>query len=371
MSQGEIIDRVGSPASARTAAREANFALVGDLLLPSSLQYAPDSRAIIGDAAASTDLVIGNLEVPLTRIEEPADKFIVLRSEPDTCSLLEPLALDAVSLANNHAMDHGVAGIQETIRTLEKAGIGWAGTGFGLEEALAPCWLRAGGLRIALLSVATTVPPGFAAIPQRWGVAPINVQSRLRIENRLWENPGQPPRVDTLVDERDVARVLDAVSVARSQADVVMLALHWGVPLSGVPVAYQRPLAHSLMDGGVDVVIGHHPHVLQGIEFYRGRPILYSLGHYICHLGQIAGWVQEIQGLEREQFFLTATALLHYCDGSWSVRIAPEGIDPDGWPRPATASEGRRVAETLRVLSRPLGTEVQATDDALITAVPA
>jgi hypothetical protein len=213
-------------------------------------------RENLGNVAAALGncaLRIGNWESPLW-----GNGGVNLQKFPRLCTTLEaascvlPLELDVALLANNHAYDCLEAGFENTTAFLCTHGIEWLGAGRSPEEAARPLMMERGGVRFGLLDyVAADTHP---SIPQNAGVA----------VNQL-----EPPRVF-----RDV----DALA---ERCDVVLVHLHWGVDFMGYPTPAQRRFARELIDRGASVVIGHHPHCLQGHERWGEGHAFYSLGNFL------------------------------------------------------------------------------------------
>jgi len=221
------------------------------------------------------DLAFANLEIPLTRAttrtphksaEEirKRDQF-VLKADPGHIEGLASAGFDAVSLANNHTMDYGPAGLREMSGLLDKAGIARAGAGRNWREAMAPVVVvAADGTRVGMVSALAFI--GRSAL-RKCGPATTN-----------------GPGIGVLAFDGQInARTRRQLSqwIGAMDADVRIVALHWGLEKRKQPTEYQRQLARACIEAGADIVWGHHPHVLQPVEMYRGRPILYSTGNLI------------------------------------------------------------------------------------------
>lgn len=199
-----------------------------------------------------SDLVVGNLECVLTRQGDAILGKCTLRGSPEWASEMRTAGIDLVSLANNHVMDYGQQGLFSTIDALNQAGIRHVGAGRNLSEACAPLFVGAAGLRIAFLARSAVIvsSPTYAGD----------------------DDPG--------VAFLDIAETEATVRSCRLLADVVVLLLHWGIEEYSYPSPVQRQVARQLVDAGANIILGHHPHVLQGFEYYRSAPIVYSLGNF-------------------------------------------------------------------------------------------
>lgn len=325
------------------------------------------------DWLRDADLAFANLEVPLSRRGHPADKPIAFRSDPGLAAQLARIGLDVVSFANNHALDYGIDALQDTLAAVEEAGVAVVGAGADLTAALRPRVLRAGGERVAFLAFASTLPVGSAATPGRPGIAPVRVQASVLPDAPVFEEqPGTSPYVSTAALEADVAQACEAVAAARSEAGVAVVSVHWGVPpgwaapFQGILADYQRPLGHALVDAGADLILGHHPHTLHGIEVYRGRFICYSLGNFVFH-SLAAGKTLALQRPSppyRLQFvrppdLAESAVFLFTCDGpGWTVELMPCAFDAAGECRPVDGVRARDVLERVAAYSGELGTKL-------------
>lgn len=201
---------------------------------------------------AKGDINLANLEAPIARSgTEFTAKQFRFRADPGLAPALRKAGFQLVTLANNHSMDFGGQALAETMKHLEAAGIAWIGAGENLAESRKMALYTIKGKKIAFLGYSLTQPIDFFAGQQRPGTAPGYVK---------------------LVEA-------DVIS-ARRQADYVIVSFHWGKEGSGTVQAYQRNTAHKAIEAGADVILGHHPHVLQGVERYKNGIIFYSLGNF-------------------------------------------------------------------------------------------
>jgi Bacterial capsule synthesis protein PGA_cap len=208
---------------------------------------------------ADADLLSGNLEAPITRSDERLrpDKKWTYRQKPAVAKALRATGFDVLVLANNHAMDYGAVGLLDTIEAVEAAGIASLGAGADEPTARQGLVVEIGGVRLGLL--AYQIPRtdydwhGYFAKGDGPGVA----------------------RLDRISIAADIAR-LRAVDAA----DVVVVQCHFGKNYTAALPSQER-LARGIVDLGADAVIGHHSHSAQGVEVYRGVPILYSLGNFV------------------------------------------------------------------------------------------
>lgn len=245
------------------------LAITGDVMLGRGVNeelLGRDPRAAFGDVLPvleEADLRLMNLECAVTSRGRPwsrSPKVFHFRADPDVAiPALLAAGVDACALANNHILDFEEEGLFDTLAALDDAGVARAGAGRDLDEARRPALLDAGDARVAVLAV-TDNEPGWAATPSRPGTAYLPISTS--------------PEVLFVVEE--------GVAAARAQgASLVVLSSHWGPNMvTRPPPAFQR-FARAVIDRGVDVFWGHSAHVFQGVELYRGRPILYDTGDFL------------------------------------------------------------------------------------------
>jgi poly-gamma-glutamate synthesis protein (capsule biosynthesis protein) len=279
---------------------------------------------------------------------------------------IQAVGISTVTLANNHTMDYGPEALTDTITACERAGVACCGAGKDLDGALAPIWFTVADARIALLNVACTVPIGADALPGSPGIAPLRVRFAFDIDmNLLAEQPGTMPNVLSWTVPEDQARVVRAITACRDHgAAAVIVAIHWGSPAywlspyQGLLCAYQRPLAHALIDAGADAVCGHHPHQLHPVEVYRGKPIVYSLGNFI------------FEGVALYPFMEPEAVILRLAFGEHpTCELIPLVLDDQGFPNLCSGEEAAMVIEKVRDLSKPYGTGIETWDDVASVAL--
>lgn len=247
-----------------TAEPKENVTLLfaGDLFLTDILQEKYDKNGASAAAAPellsvtrSADIFMLNQEFPFgTTGEAVEDKEYTFRVDPKYVSLLPELGVDVVTLANNHMLDYGRGPLKETLEALDEAGILHVGAGQNLEEASALKTIEAGGWTIGFLGATRVIPE------HSWTASRSN---------------------SGLFTTYDPTKLLGEIQAAKQQFDYVVVYVHWGIERNTEPEEYQKSLARQYIDAGADAVIGAHPHVLQGIEYYQGKPIFYSLGNFI------------------------------------------------------------------------------------------
>jgi poly-gamma-glutamate capsule biosynthesis protein CapA/YwtB (metallophosphatase superfamily) len=207
----------------------------------------------VAPAWRGADLRLGNLESPLTALPRCNPSKLTLRAAPAAGESLRRAGFDCLALANNHAMDFGPAGLEETQARLASAGIRAVGAGRNSSDAQAPVLLQRNGQKIALLS--------FCAVEQH---------------SPLYAGPHVPG-----VACFDLQEATARIRHLRREADWLIVQLHWGHELAELPSPQQRSQARALVEAGADLILGHHPHVWQPLECIAGVPVLYSLGNFV------------------------------------------------------------------------------------------
>lgn len=230
---------------------------VGDIMLDDGpgrvVAEGRDPFAPFAAILADADYRIGNLECPIATTGQALEnKIYSFRAHPRVLSVLKG-RFDALAVANNHSGDYGQTAFLETLNHLDQAGIASFGGGRNLAEAHRPLWIEKHGLSIAVLAYNEFKPRSFEAGPHWPGIA--------------WSED---------------SHVLADIRAARAAgADLVIPFMHWGWEREPEPSERQRALARLMIDAGAAAVVGGHPHVTQGSEIYRGKPIIYSLGNFV------------------------------------------------------------------------------------------
>jgi poly-gamma-glutamate synthesis protein (capsule biosynthesis protein) len=289
------------------------------------------------------DVRLCNLECALSDRGAPwtaTPKMFHFRSDAANAAVLRAARIDAVALANNHALDYGYEALADTLALLDAAAIGHAGAGRTLEEAARPTTIGAPAGRIGLLAF-TDNEPAWAATPERPGVLYVPVDR------------GDPRARD----------LLGHVRRAREVVDLLVVSAHWGPNWGYDPPPEHAPFARALIDAGADVVFGHSAHVVRGVEAYRGRPILYGAGDYVDDYA-----VDRVERNDESCVFELET------EGAQSrrLRLYPSVI-ADLQARLARGERAEGIAHSLRDLCAGLGTaaEWDAAAGCLEVALPA
>ena len=238
------------------------LAFAGDVMFsdPFLTSYDKSGISAIADSEMlermqNADLFVINEEFPFSlRGEAMEDKQFTFRADPKYVEIFQKMGVDIATVANNHALDFGRDAFLDTLDTLKSAGITCIGGGYHLSEASAPAVQTIKGQTFAIFG-ATRVSPSAT-----W-----------------YASDSQAGLFQTY----DATLLNQKIAEAHTEYDHVIVFVHWGIEKNETPEDYQRSLAKGYIDAGADLVVGCHPHVLQGFEYYNGVPIVYSLGNYL------------------------------------------------------------------------------------------
>ena len=242
--------------TATTTLTEWTLLAAGDVLMNRTEPAGIDPFEGIEPPLASGDVAVVNVEMAISDRGTPVGKLFTFRAPSSAAQRIADAGIDVANLANNHAKDYGPEALKDTIASLEAAGVVALGAGVNDAEAFRHRVLEINeAVKVAFVGVSRIVPWSFPAGPDSPGIA----------------------------SDEELERVLESVRLAAVEADVVIAVVHWGIEVATCPSADQRAFAQILLDAGADAVIGHHPHVLQAIEFVDGKLVAYSLGNFVWH----------------------------------------------------------------------------------------
>lgn len=255
------------------------IAAVGDVLIDRA--NPAEALAGVAEVLGAADLVFGNFEGVLTDIHAPAPGMASATVVPTANAA--PLGLfDVMSVANNHALDAGYGGLTDTLSTLRTHDVHPIGAGPSLAEALRPHRVKLGDTRVALLAVTAVLVAGTEARSTTPGVAVLRAEDSYAPPFPGFVYPGVPAKVVSVLNEEDWSSVRAAVTAAKSDADLVVVSAHWGDHTRPwVLTEHERLCAELLSEAGADLVLGHHHHLLRGVEFVNETPVFYGLGHLV------------------------------------------------------------------------------------------
>ena len=365
--------------------RPNSLLFVGDLVL--DVEDADHWLSGVAPVVRAADIAIGHLEVPhSTRGTEMSGDVPAPAADPKNLEAVSHAGFTAVTLAGNHIADCGEEGIADTIAALDQLGIKHAGAGMDLVEARRPAMLECGGRTIGLLSYNCVGPEGAWASEHKAGCAYLRIET----EDGSSIAPASPL---ARVSDEATAMLRDDISKVRDEAHLVVVALHKGIVHTPAELApYERDIAHAAIDAGADVVVGHHAHIIRGVEFYKSCPIFHGLGNGCVVTRALspdqdhavrAEWVRrrkELFGFEPDPAYTFAPfhpeavnamfgRVLWYPDGRIEAGFVPIDVEPPG--RPIAPSAGRRdeIQSYVEGITRAAGlppVRLEARDDMVV-----
>jgi poly-gamma-glutamate synthesis protein (capsule biosynthesis protein) len=322
------------------------LALTGDVMLGRLVDETMRARGFAhpwGDILPQmkdSDALLVNLECALTAHTDPwtdgEEKAFYFRADPAAVRTLHIAGVDFVSLANNHAGDFGTEGLLETVSVLDHAGLAHAGAGRSLAEAERPAVLKVASCRVGVLAFAD-YPVAWAAEPSRAGINYTKVSTH----------------------PKHFHRIEDGIQNARHLCDIVIFSIHWGPNMQSRPSADFVEFARAVVDAGADVFWGHSAHVVQGVEIWNGKPILYDSGDFVDDYAIDSCLRNDLSAL-----FLVRVSM-PFVD---RIELIPVKID-DMQVNVAHADELRWFTDRFVKLCSGMGTRVDADEGRLIIHV--
>ncbi len=355
--------------------------LTGDLVLdePDPDSFFDPTRALLQGA----DVLVGHVETPYTaRGREIQSDVPAEAGDPIKLGALARAGFHIGTLAGNHVFDRGLEGIEDTMGALRAHGIEPCGAGPDLAAARRPAIVARKGLRFGVLSYNCVGPRESWASASKAGCAYIHVLTHYESEGA---NPGGPPVTYSFATPASLDAMQEDIERVRAEVDLLTVAFHKGVVHTPAHIAmYERPVAKAAIEAGADIVIGHHAHILRGVETYKGRPIYHGLGNFVVvtkalnvagndHPARLA-WAKrrkEVFGFEPDPDYPTypfhpeaKNAMIADCrigaDGQVSAGFRPCWIMPSGAPEVLGPGErGQAVLDYIADISRRAGLKTE------------
>lgn len=259
-----------SPTTGKASSEQITLAFVGDMHAEGGVRSALNSDpsqllAGMKPAFDQADLVVGNVETAITTGGKAVNKKYVFRAPPSFLTALNDGGLDVASVANNHGMDYGSSGFNDTLAAFADSKLGLIGAGKNEAEAYAPDIVTVKGVKVAVIGATQVLDAQFIS---SWTAGST-----------------QPGLASAKQEDRLVAAVKDATT----KADVVVVFLHWGTERSQCPNAAQKEIAPKLADAGAQIVVGSHAHVLVGGGYLGDSYVNYGLGNFLFYSGNRGG----------------------------------------------------------------------------------
>ena len=260
-------------------AQQITLMMVGDVILdePNPDTFFEPSRPLL----AMADIAIGHVEVPHTlRGSEQSTDIPAPPANPAHLEAFMRAGFHVATLAGNHIADSGPNGIEDTVEVLRNLGVAPVGAGMSLSAAREPALVSRHGIRVGVLSYNCVGPRDSWATSKKAGCAFVKVLTHYELDHA---SPGGPPSIYTFVAPESQDAMAADITELKKQVDVVVVAMHKGV--GHVPARiemYERAVSRAAIEAGADVVVGHHAHIMRGVEIYKGKPIYHGLGNFVC-----------------------------------------------------------------------------------------
>ncbi len=277
----------------------------------------------------AADVAFVNLEGSISDTgSRLVSKEYTFRARPALLDGLTSAGVDVVSLANNHSLDYRWKALADCISRLDTAAIKHAGAGESLDKASAPAIIDTPAGKVAVIA-ASEIGSGFAATSERPGNYYVSSSSAA------------------------TKALADRVKAAAKEADFVIVSLHWGVEYKVGANSRQISRAHALIDAGADLILGHHPHVVQGLEIYKDRLIVYSMGDFVFdHYSRITG-----------EAFVLQVSIPRDGSAPWGTIVPVYLSDSFGIPAVVTGKSAARILDRLTSLSAQRGLKLYRDGD--------
>lgn len=278
--------------------KKTTIVAVGDLCVN---RENPDSIFdLVRDEIKKGDFAFGQIETTYSTrgAVNPSGTYVTLRADPKNVGGVARAGINVASFASNHCMDYGNDALLDTIGHFESNGVRVVGAGSNLAAARKPLIVEHNGNKIGWLAYCSILWPRYWADTDRPGCAP--ARARTLYETLEIDQPGTPPRILTYPNDEDLAAILSDIAELKKKVDVVIVSMHWGLHFKEAELAmYERTYAQKCIDGGADVILGHHAHILKPIEIYKGKPIFYCLANFAFDMEYPKGEWDKPERVER------------------------------------------------------------------------
>ena len=251
---------------------------VGDLIL--DMPQAETYFDFVAPVLKSADVVVGQGEVVFTDRGFCASTDVAAPPcDPRNMSALPFAGFNVITLAGNHVWDSGPAGIEDTIAGLRSYGIAVVGAGMNIDEARRPAIVKRNGTTFGFLSYNCVGPKESRATAKKPGCAYVNILTHYELDHAT---PGGPPAIYSFAEPRSLELMVDDIHKLRPLCDVLVVALHKGIGHVPAKLAmYEQQVSYAAIDAGADLILGHHAHILRGVEQYKGKTIFHGLCNFV------------------------------------------------------------------------------------------
>jgi poly-gamma-glutamate capsule biosynthesis protein CapA/YwtB (metallophosphatase superfamily) len=306
------------------------------------------------------DLVWGSCEVQFSRRGFRTDSTIAYLVDPEVGRDLGRAGYEIMTVATNHTWDYGPDAFLDTLVYLREGGVEPVGGGEKPKDAWAPFVRTINGIRVGILAVSCLVPPYYAVLDDRPGIAAVRIRQFAALDPiGMMIEPGGPIPVESMAEEDDVVKLESAIAALRPDVDVLIVSIHWGYG-RGTPLAtYQRPLAQRVVAAGADFILGNHGHSPTAIEIIGGKPVIYSLGNHVAQQDRINATPRQREIFAHIDPWSVIADIEIQRDGVRSIALRPTACAADGLPvlvEPGALSAS--ILSRLVELSQATGTQV-------------
>lgn len=377
---------IGSaPAWSQPQSADLTITLAGQSMIRSDIRSTAPATVQTVQSLLKGDVRFTNLEGAVAEPGQSVHEGRGFLTPPGALDALQACGFNLLSLADNHAFDLQVTGIENTIREADRRHLAHAGTGDTLAAAAAPAYLKTAHGTVALVASSSgLIGPGAAATAEHPGVDELRIEAGGRPNEATADLPGAPANTP---NPQDAQRILHSIREARAHADLVIVYQHnhvfgnrsfgtifqEGMPERLRPAQWLQNWVHAEVDAGADIVIMHGAPLLHGIEIYHGRPIFYDLGNFFYNVPPTLTYIDEPMAWE------SALAYVHFARGKLrSISLQPialnnigkgqpdvhseytnnQFLDTRGLPAPAAGAQAHYILERIAELSRPFGTVI-------------
>ena len=335
------------------------LSVAGDVALPGIIRFA-DGRILAADEDKTKnvlDLVAShfqasdfnfiNLESPISDKGNHSIKPSCFRTYVSMMEVLTKSRIHMVGVANNHALDFGWEALEDTLVRLDAAGIARSGAGHNIAEARKPAIAKRDGMTVGFLAYTANVntPLGFQASKARHGLAPMRISPFIAPDH---------------CNKEDLEEMMADVEKWKKEVDFLGVSFHWGISDGGTHTVtrHQEVMGRHAVEAGADLVVGHHGHALQAVEFYRGVPIVYGLGNF---------YLSFEEGFPRESMILQCKIAPHKIN---EIGFLPVYITDDNRPEVVSpcSANGKHIVALMQKLCKEYGSQVitHACDEAVL-----
>ena len=370
--------------------------LTGQSMIRSDIRGTAPSAVPVIQSLIKGDVRFTNFEATVAEKGETVTQGSGFLSPPEALDALLTFGFNLLSLSNNHSFDFRLAGLENTLREVNRRKIAHAGTGENLAEAAAPGYLHTSKGTVALVALASgMIPEGGNATGDRPGVDELRIRMGDKPNEALTE---LPPGLENEPNQEDAQRILQSIGNARQHADLVIVYQHnhvfsnrpfltmfeEGLPERLAPNDWLKKWTHQEVEAGADIIVMHGAPLLHGMEIYHGKPIFYDLGNFIFNVPPALTMIEEpmtwesvvayveFRGKKLQSITLQPIFLNNVGEGTPDPHnryTNNQFLDTRGLPAPATGQKARDILERMADASKPFQIEMELQGDSAMVKV--